>query len=455
MSEQSAQHPGDQARWPSDRVLDLAPDAASVSAGRKIADSPGWSGEGCTPHALWGLASGSGKNPYRTVVDLDGPAYSCSCPSRKFPCKHSLGLLLRWSNGRVPAGEPPEFAATWLAGRAERAQAKATKAAEAKPADPAAQAKRARAREAKVASGMDELRRWLADQARLGLTQLRAGGYAACEAPAARMVDAQAPGVASWLRELASVMAAGGDWPDRLLEELGLLQLLADAHSRLPELDEVNPRLAATVRAHIGYPVAKEAVQQQPAMADHWLVWGIRTTLLDRLTQRTAYLTGLHSGRTAYILSFSVGAAAGDPLPVPGRWIDADLHPYPSGGRVLLGEVRGEVESGWDGVGTDAQHTEPRLTLGVEAALGRVAAVLADDPWAREIPVPLLVTPTRHENRWLLVDGDGASLPLGGVEPWRLVATCAGQLHPMLACWTPRGWIPVAVRTPDRRVIAA
>ena len=27
------------------------------------------------------------------VIDSTGPAYKCSCPSRKFPCKHALGLL--------------------------------------------------------------------------------------------------------------------------------------------------------------------------------------------------------------------------------------------------------------------------------------------------------------------------------------------------------------------------
>ena len=31
------------------------------------------------------------------------------------PCKHALALLLQWSDGLVPVGELPPFAATWLA----------------------------------------------------------------------------------------------------------------------------------------------------------------------------------------------------------------------------------------------------------------------------------------------------------------------------------------------------
>ncbi len=32
--------------------------------------------------AVCGLCQGSGKNPYQTQIDLIGPAFRCSCPSR-------------------------------------------------------------------------------------------------------------------------------------------------------------------------------------------------------------------------------------------------------------------------------------------------------------------------------------------------------------------------------------
>ena len=69
---------------------------------------------------LWGECRGSAAAPYRTVIDLAGPAYRCSCPSRKFPCKHVLALLLLWADGSVKddAGELPDWAAGWLTGRA-------------------------------------------------------------------------------------------------------------------------------------------------------------------------------------------------------------------------------------------------------------------------------------------------------------------------------------------------
>src|SRR4051812_11244850 len=74
-----------------------APDAASLKAGNKLAVRGPWSETGHDDRSVWGLCRGSGKTPYSTAVDLSGPAFRCSCPSRKFPCKHALALLLLWA----------------------------------------------------------------------------------------------------------------------------------------------------------------------------------------------------------------------------------------------------------------------------------------------------------------------------------------------------------------------
>ncbi|MGW7789566.1 SWIM zinc finger family protein, partial [Streptomyces tricolor] len=122
-------------RWTAEQVLALAPDAASRKAGSRLGAAGPWSGTGSGEGTVWGLCKGSGSRPYQTVVDLAdaaGPAYKCSCPSRKFPCKHALGLLLLWAgdDGAVPGGaQPPDWAGQWLAGRRRRAGAERTRAA--------------------------------------------------------------------------------------------------------------------------------------------------------------------------------------------------------------------------------------------------------------------------------------------------------------------------------------
>ena len=91
------------------QILALAPDPASAKAGSQLATPRNWSNLGTSDSALWGECQGSGKTPYRTQIDLGGPAFKCTCPSRKFPCKHGLGLyLLRAAEllGRTRAQDP-------------------------------------------------------------------------------------------------------------------------------------------------------------------------------------------------------------------------------------------------------------------------------------------------------------------------------------------------------------
>ena len=77
-----------------EQIIQLAPDAASVKAGKGLAVPGKWVLLACSERAVWGHCQGSGKNPYQTAIDLNDIAFKCSCPSRKFPCKHGLGLLL-------------------------------------------------------------------------------------------------------------------------------------------------------------------------------------------------------------------------------------------------------------------------------------------------------------------------------------------------------------------------
>src|SRR4051794_8201433 len=158
--------------WTAVEVEALAPDAASVAAARKLARPAPWSETGHDERSVWGLCRGSGARPYQVQVDFDGPAFNCSCPSRKLPCKHALALLLLRAGGRMAAGTPPEWVGEWRAGREKRAARPRREPGEA-PRDPEAAARRAAEREARVAAGVEDLRRWLRDAVRGGLAASR------------------------------------------------------------------------------------------------------------------------------------------------------------------------------------------------------------------------------------------------------------------------------------------
>ncbi|MET7286071.1 SWIM zinc finger family protein [Streptomyces sp. NPDC005573] len=428
-----------------DQVLALAPDAASRKAGSKLGAAGPWSGAGSGEEgAVWGLCKGSGSRPYQTVVDLadaTAPAYKCSCPSRKFPCKHALGLLLLWAAGDdvVPvAADPPDWAGRWLAGRRGAAAKKAAAAGgSAAPADPEAARRRAERRAGRVTAGATELEQRLSDLLRGGLASAEQTGYALWEETAARMVDAQAPGLAARVREMGAIPASGPGWPARLLEECALLHLLDQGwlhRDRLP-----GP-LAATVRSRLGLPAPADG----PPVRDRWLVLAQYDTADPRLTTRRIWLHGVESGHTRLLLSYGAAGRAPDlSLPV-GLALDADLTLLPgtAGLRAALGEQYAPP--------APVQDRPPGLTA-VQAA-ARYGEALREDPWLESVPVTLeavVPVPGDAPGSWHLADAAADSaLPLtaaAGARPglWRLVALAGGAPVRVFGECGHRGFTPL------------
>lgn len=466
---------GQGVRWTAEQVLALAPDAASRKSGSKLSAPGPWSEAGTAGGAVWGLCKGSGSTPYRTVVDVDGgnaPGYTCSCPSRKFPCKHALGLLLLWAGGEEGVGaapEAPDWAAKWLAGRQQRAERAAGGVAGAgaaaapaaggagRSADPAAARRRAERRARLISAGASELEQRLTDLLRGGLASADQLGYAAWDEMAARMVDAQAKGLADRLHELGAIPASGPGWPERLLAESALLHLLVRGVLGLEQPGSPLPEpLASTVRARVGLTLdtakllADESVARQ---RDEWLVAAQRDTDEGKLTVRRIWLYGRRSGRPALLLSFgAAGRAPQQSLPV-GAVLDAELAFYPGAAplRAALGERYGPPGAGFvpgpaEGGGS------------VTAALEAYGAALRDDPWLDSWPVVLrdVVPIPDARGSWQLADAAGAAgaaaLPLApGCPPaglWKLAALSGGAPLTVFGECGHRGFAPYTAWSP-------
>ncbi len=429
-------------RWSAAQVAALAPDAGSLRAARGVAGPARWSASGQAGDVLWGLCRGSGKNPYQVCADLSGPAYRCSCPSRKVPCKHALGLLICWSESGLGTGEAPAFVAEWQAARAARATRTATPRG-AGPADPAAAQKRVERRAERVAGGMAELSRWLDDQIQQGLAAAERGGYRPFEAMAARLVDAQAPTAASAVRRLGGIVGIGPQWADRLLGEMGLLRLLVTAHGRLPDLP---PAAAATVRTRIGFPVGTDEVLAGPRVHDRWQVLGQVDADDGNLMSRRIWLRGARTGRFALLLSFAAPGQSLQSDVVPGTEITAELCFYP--GAVAL---RALIADRFD----TAPVAAPAGALPLREALAGWSAALAGEPWRHDVPV-LLAGVAPAAGGWL-ADAAGEALPLapGHREPWWLLAAAGGAPATVAAEWSASGLRPLAAWAGDTFVTAA
>ncbi len=428
-----------------EQVNALAPDAASLKAAQGVAAPRKWSGLGRTESALWGDCQGSGSTPYLVQIDLTEPTFKCSCPSRKFPCKHALGLLLLAVNqpDAVPSSEPPSRVAGWIASRAARVE-QAVQRAETLP-DPAAQAKRAAQRQQKVLDGVQQLDLWLRDLVRGGIAAVQGRGYRYWEGMAARMVDAQAPGIARQLREMAGIPASGPGWPERLLERISLLHLLVEAYQRLDALPEP---AQGDVRAAVGFSIRQEDLLAQPGQRDRWIVLGRRLEDQDQLRVQRTWLWGGESRQPALILDFAVRGQSLDTSLIPGLVFDGELVFYPSASP-LRAVVKRQRAAGVFQGDLPGYHSP-------DEALSAFAQAIARNPWLDEYPLLLnRVLPLPAEPAMLLISPNGGSaLPIsaGFTGQWQLLALSGGHPLALAGEWNGASFLPLAAWPEGRYV---
>ena len=462
-------------------VLALSPDAASSKAAKGLQSISKWPTTGSNDVAVWGECQGSGSKPYQTQVDLSGPAFKCSCPSRKFPCKHGLALMLLRAAGQVPDGaEQPEWVSAWLGGRVEKAEKKEAKAAAiaaAPPPDPEVlakqQAKRDDKRWDKVAAGMQELSLWMQDMVRTGLANQSDDAKARqhWQTMAARMVDAQATGMAARIKEAWELVDSHPQWARDLLVQLGHWQLLVDAVERR---DALPADVKADVMAALGWPMDKTDVQAQgQAVVDHWRVAGIRLIEREgRLLERRVWLQGLQSGRMALVLDYAQGGRGFETAWVRGASYSGTVHFYP--GQAALRALAGS-DMQWQEPAAESALTPTVLDDSLLQLSQRIAAnplQFAQPLWCANAglnyvdgqwfatwpqvaatgdapgfaPVPVLVA---DAEAWrLLALTGGAPVALFGeweagpqIGRWRLLSAWlpAGQGEPLTAIWQNRG----------------
>ena len=394
-----------------------APDQSSLSAAVKLLKPTLWSGLGASADGqlIWGDCQGSGANPYRLVVDIQTIGSKCSCPSRKFPCKHALALMLMEARGQefAPA-DVPQWISEWMgrrrgptpgaaasgsavSGPGVKPEASASLAAvpdetdapDPKSPDPKAEARREAQRQkreaettAAITAGLSDLEGWISDQLRGGLQALGAGLAVRCRQIAARLVDARMGALAARLDEIPARMQAlpQARRQDALMAELGNLVLISRAWG---DGSQVSPGL----RRQIAVTETREAVLADPAalhVASCWRVLATReVTRRDGLVAQSTWLQNRGEGPGFALLQDYFPASAGrrSAAFAEGDLLRATLvfypGPYP---------LRAQIAAREDLTGTEAGAALPPAATDPLLAYG---AALAREPWLIEVPLAL------------------------------------------------------------------
>jgi hypothetical protein len=401
-----------------EQVLQLAPDDASAKAGCQLASTSRWLSRSAHPQALWGECRGSGSSPYVTMVDLTNVAFKCSCPSRKFPCKHGIGLLLLYVNDADAFEKKSEIVppvAEWLHRRAGKSEAKTQN----KPPDEAAQRKRADARTRKVEGGIAELRAWLKDVVRTGILSIPQNPYHFNRNIIARMVDAQAGGLAARLRAMNKINFYKEGWQKLFIRHLANAYLLTEAYQNL---QTVSDDLKQEIPALIGWNTPKEQVLALPPVYDRWAILSRTMEEENNLRTERIWLYGNTSERFALLLNFYTFNQQPEHLYLPGFTLEAHLVFYPS-----AQPLRALVK---ESVALHPAFTPLSGTPTLRMLHEQITEVLLKNPFAERIPV--LVSQVKlglQGKTWVLIDGENRSLPLANTEDesWNMLAVSRGQ----------------------------
>jgi hypothetical protein len=421
-----------------DQITAIAPDASSLKAGRDIGTLRKWEMAGGDSEVLWGLAMGSGKNPYQTLVSLADLASKCSCPSRKFPCKHALGLMFLAAATPFAASDRPQWATEWLESRTARAEKSkaATETKAAKPVDEKAAEKRRAQRENRVSEGASLLRQTLLDLAREGLASGHARNPGFWADLAKRMVDCQAPGLAGALRHIGDTVLRDPDVDTELPFELGRLHLLLHA---LDNPQSHDPATLAELNSQVGG--RNDAIGQTETVEDEWFVAARRISERDRLLTSTTWLLGENSRRWAKLLRFA-----------PAHQTIAEPWPFGSSVRAVmkfepgLHPLRAAPE-------TETLPKPAHLAESHESGLGqlldRYAAALSENPFLRNLPFLIPLHPAQRAG--YLIDPAGQALPFAtdADTALRIDCICGGQPTPICGEWDGRKLRPLAIRDGD------
>ncbi len=402
-----------------DQIYALAPDEASKKAGRDLAVPAKWVTKGFNHQALWGECQGSGSKPYQTQVDLTAIAFKCSCPSRKFPCKHGIGLLLLRARqpGLFSNTDTPAWVNDWISKRSEKEEKKTEKAE--KPVDETAQAKRQQSREQKVNSGINELLIWIKDIVRNGILTVPEKEVAYWDNMARRMVDAQASGLAAMVRELGAADFWKEGWQSNFMDKLLKLYLVAESYQHLAG---INPLLQQDIRSAIGFTFNQDDLKKQNGLTDTWLVIAKETRDEQQITVEQNWLYGLKSNQYALVLQFIARGQVGQLSLSTGMYLDAELIYFPSA--VPFRAIIKNYTIAKSGVAFGIQSF-----TGWNQVAEQETGLNSKLPFRNEMPfIVAALKPLHYQKQWWLQDQEGflCRIVLDFKNIWQLMALSGG-----------------------------
>ena len=433
----------------------LAPDDATLKRAEALAYPRQWILAERNERVLWGECRGSGSEPYRAIVDMNGPAYKCNCPVKRFPCKHTLALLLMAASDDPNAfgkNTPPQYVTDWIDNRDRRTAAKTEPRTDEQIAKSDASKEKTRHERLEfMEAGIADLQCRLLDIIREGIASLDTVTVAYWQDFAARMVDAKIGGLSRRIKALSSLKEEyPDDWHERLLGELGTLYLFTKAFKNF---DVIGENLQTEILIQAGMTVKKEDLLSQKGIEDDWMVMAQKETKEeDNLTSRRVWLLGKNTGTFVLVLDFAFGNIGFPTAWVNGQIYRAEVVYYPAAYPLRVAVKKVELGNIFP------QHFQFSHPYTITYFFDIYSKAVALNPWLADFPIFLNeVVPIFHNNELCLVDANKKYITCHSVSTakndalaWHLIAVSGGKPIIVFGEWSGEQMTPLSIVSEGR-----
>ena len=255
-----------------DYIASVATNDAALRNGEGLVRKNSFSGLTASPDGSYigGLCAGSGANPYvcsADYIDHESPVFRCSCPSRQHPCKHILGLLCAFADGRqFNEGDIPEDILDKRKKKEQRTAAKDKPKDSAPPKDTPARRRAALKKIEAQLSGLQEAEKILHNIVQAGLGTLDAKKVQTTHGLVKQLDSYYISGIQGELNDLLGLFGQSGEAQYyQCTEKIVRIQTLLSRARTYFEKKQEQPDQMDTeseIEELVGYPWKLEELRQ-------------------------------------------------------------------------------------------------------------------------------------------------------------------------------------------------
>lgn len=254
---------------------------------------------------------------------------------------------------------------------------------------------------ANIIAGADEIQARFKDLLRNGLLKFAQNIDSQTDLLKRRLIDCQAPGLASMVSALTKIDYTSDIWKDVFVSSLSQIYMTASALKNIQQLD-TQWQNELLVLAGVSYP--QHQVFECSPVTDVWLVLAVTTEPFNSMILKRTWLYGQNSKRFAVYVQYFMDKSRDDFEVQIGSSLHSSLYFYEG-----IHSMRVLFKSFY----VTNSAFAPQAYSGIDFALKIYRKALTDNPFMQVIPLILCdVQLAKKDGKFYLADSNNSAFPL-------------------------------------------